>query len=528
MSEVRICSRNWLYNASVIGLLQSASEIENINVESFMRDDGTVVLPDEFFKQLDIEKRYFSESKISSIVGNNTFYKNYLQKGQENLFKSFVHSLGHFHEGYCDICGRGKYLYDDVVQYLNEQDPAKSEATKFISRIGKYSMVHNSYLGPSSNEFPNGVYGDSHLKVCHLCSFLLLHHHLAFTRLLDGTKVFINTPSLKETWMLNEKIESLGVSSYKEARQKAEILSMSLIKYARVAESTLGAWGVMNAEIISISSDNSIEYYKLNYDTVRILTDKTGAAILDSIDESKVLKAVINYDLRKLMEMGYKLMRNDEIYISRTFRNKTRKNRLDAALGIFGLCSIMRDKTKQNKEHMKGKKEKQELIDVSQILKRIKEKLKNGTVDVNDFKEAYETIEVIEKELYKLNKKAVTICEDDDAMKEKSVELQRYLKEHEGMYSLQSRLVKLGFLMSKDLSIRKSFENSIFRIMELVRRCDRSEAMYAILRIFTTHGREIPAVLLRAFDKNYSDEDFKILLFSFLTSLQAKNVTKEN
>ncbi|MDR7614903.1 MAG: hypothetical protein QN206_08790, partial [Armatimonadota bacterium] len=82
MSSLTLYPSNWLYNAGVIGLLQSAEHVEKFDVKPWLREDGSVSLPLPFFSKLNSEERYFGQNKISSIVGKNNLYRNFLQSNQ--------------------------------------------------------------------------------------------------------------------------------------------------------------------------------------------------------------------------------------------------------------------------------------------------------------------------------------------------------------------------------------------------------------------------------------------------------------
>ncbi|RMG08541.1 MAG: hypothetical protein D6735_01620, partial [Acidobacteria bacterium] len=191
MSSLTLYPSNWLYNAGVIGLLQSAEHVEKFDVKTWLKKDGSVSLPLPFFSKLNSEERYFGKDKISSIVGKSNLYRNYLQPNQKDVFKDFVGALDSLSPcpEYCDVCGNVKCLDTSTITILNKKDPAKKDDTKFIYRIRNFSIIHYSDLGPSLNEFPNAFWNLSQsVRVCHLCSFLVIHHHLALTRLSDGSE----------------------------------------------------------------------------------------------------------------------------------------------------------------------------------------------------------------------------------------------------------------------------------------------------------------------------------------------------
>lgn len=70
MSEIVLYPGNWLYNAGVVGLLVSIERVEKLSNYYGFNNDGSVSLGRDIFNKLDVEQRYFSEERISSIVGS--------------------------------------------------------------------------------------------------------------------------------------------------------------------------------------------------------------------------------------------------------------------------------------------------------------------------------------------------------------------------------------------------------------------------------------------------------------------------
>ncbi len=359
MSEITLYPSNWLYNAGVIGFLVSLEEVEEFDIEDIMLPQSgelRILLP--FFTNLQVDKRYFGKKKIASIVGNNRLYRNYLQANQKKLFTKFVKSLdsvGSF--GRCDVCGQGWSLKVDDVAELNKKDPGNA---KFLDRIKNFNIVHNSMIGPSVNEFPNAFWNlRQSVAVCHLCSFLIIHHHLALTRLSDGSEIFINAPSFKVMYYLNKFVrEAFGASSSPEARSKREILAMSVIEYATKLQTTLGVWTGMNIEVVSRRGDE-IEFFSLPYEVIQLLADRRIASLLSQIGEFTILNLLLTQDFSRLMEMGYRLLRiglkrnrergkSEKDFVNQNLRlEKNRKNLAEVARQIFKLFALIEEKRKR-------------------------------------------------------------------------------------------------------------------------------------------------------------------------------------
>ncbi|MDH7604550.1 MAG: hypothetical protein QHH13_06595 [Melioribacter sp.] len=361
MSEntITLYPSNWLYNAGVVGLLNSIEKVEQLNVNDFLIDAGGVIIRLPFFNKLNVQERYFSESKISSLVGKNRLYKNFLQSTQKNTFIEFVKRLDKIKSsGSCHICYNPQYLSDSDINKINEIDPGKA---KFLNRIEKLNMVQNSEFGPTENEFPNGFWNmKQSLKVCHLCNFILIHHHLALTKLSDNSEIFINVPSFKVMFELNKIVkETYGSLNSEEARNKREILATSVIEYSRKLQSTIGLWSGMNIEIV-IKSKKGIDFFSLPYDTIKIISDRKIASALSDLGEFRILNNILDKNYSQLIDISYKLIRiglknyNDRsknennIVNDLLSRDINRKNISKAANKILMLYSLIEEKLKRS------------------------------------------------------------------------------------------------------------------------------------------------------------------------------------
>jgi len=355
---IELYPSNWLYNAGVVGFLISLEMIEkNKNIQDFF-EFNKLKLDLSLFGTLEVKKRYFSENKISSIVGKSKFYRNYLQSNQKDYYLEFVKHLSSLVDASCDLCKNGKNLDDNVVISLNSKDPGES---KFLDRIKAFNVIHSSELAPSFNEFPNASWAcKNSISICHLCSFIIIHHHLALTPLSDGSEIFINAPSFEAMWHLNKFArEILQSQSKEETRNKREILAMTIIEYATKIQTTLGQWTSMNIEIVS-KRGNEIHFFSLPYQVVQILSDRKIASLLSDIGEFKVLNIVLNQEYKKLLNLGYKTMRwgftknNDPEGNSKVskainetyFFQKNKDNLYQTAQKLFELYGLIEQKLK--------------------------------------------------------------------------------------------------------------------------------------------------------------------------------------
>lgn len=254
-----------------------------------------------------------------------------------------------------------RYEYDHKPK---QPRSCKKHDTKFLYRIRNFSIVHYSDLGPSLNEFPNAFWNlNQSARVCHLCSFLAIHHHLAFTRLSDGSEIFINAPSFQVMWYLNKFArEVFGSASSEEMRSKRNILAMSVIEYATKIQVTLGVWTGMNIEVVS-RRGGEIEFFSLPYEVIQLLSDRRIAGLLSQIGEFQILNQVLDQDFSRLMEMGYRLLRiglkpykerakSENDFVNQTLRlEKNRQDPTRVAEQIFKLCALIEEKRKRRKEY---------------------------------------------------------------------------------------------------------------------------------------------------------------------------------
>ena len=80
-------------------------------------------------------------------------------------------------------------------------------------------------------------------------AFLIIHHHLSFIPLSDGSEIFINAPSFEAIWYLNKYARE--VYGKEKLKTTKEILGISLIEAALKLNIQLGKWTMMNVEVVN-------------------------------------------------------------------------------------------------------------------------------------------------------------------------------------------------------------------------------------------------------------------------------------
>jgi len=354
---IELYSGNWLNNAAILGFLVSLNIIEEKDVKQYLKPDGRVVIPAGIFDELKVDKRYFEDkkTKISSIVAKAQIYRNYLQSSEKKSFQQFVKALKKIKDNQqCDILVRGYNIPEEDVMKLKSNG-----LKKFFDRISDFNMIFHANLGPSIGAFPNACWNMKNSnKTCHLFAFLIIHQHLAFTKLMDNSKIFINAPSFKLMYELNKILASL---TNKENASFRNLLAMSVIEFSVKTNVMLHTWVSMDIEIVAIKN-SEIEFISLPYETIKLLSNKKIAELLSSIGEFRILNMVINNKWKDLVELGYRLLKiamknnigkedrdliNKLFYSSGSLQSSVSIKQL--ANKLMKLYSLIEERTKNNK-----------------------------------------------------------------------------------------------------------------------------------------------------------------------------------
>lgn len=356
--KITLYPANWLYNASVGGVVQ-------VYPQYFEFQENLVVMDKNIFDDINI-KDYLDKERIINLKGKNEFYPNFIDTSgkQIDVFKNYIKSLRKLQKkGNCNICGNAHFIEEETFNKLYNSDQS---AKKFLDKVSKFDMVFNKLLGPSKNEFPNSFWNiNQSLSVCHLCSFLLIHQHLAFTELSDKSQIFINTPSFKLIYGLNQLIKNMYRYSTTNKSSLREIFAVSLIDYSRKLTTTLSQWLTMNLEVVIITfkeKNKLIDFFSLQAEVANLISDRTIASKLSEIGESVILNIILDQRYSELIDIGYKLLRigvkekKDINKSDREFLNSllklenNKKNPSKLADKLFSLYSLIEEKLKGDKK----------------------------------------------------------------------------------------------------------------------------------------------------------------------------------
>lgn len=344
---IELYPSSWLYNAGVIGFLRCLDKEEK-NLKGYLIWCSKEHKKYEFEKEIvKVNPRVFScirvnyyldKNKVVNLKGKNDYYPNFIDTDgkQKEAFEFLIRGLGNqnlqISKENCDLCDNPIY-----VKLGDQNIKDKESLRKFREKIKKFGQYHNKLLGPSVGGFPNSAWNlDNSLKICHMCTFLILHHHLAFTKLSDGTEVFINTPSFKAMYWLNRLFREISVGKESKDKSPLDILGMSLIEYTTKINTVLNRWTAMNIEIVikyekkdEKKDKKSVDFYSLPSNIQLLLTDREIASILSQIGEYYILRIVLEGKHDELLKVAHESLRayikNEKLNTYFT-KNKNRQN----------------------------------------------------------------------------------------------------------------------------------------------------------------------------------------------------------
>lgn len=354
---IELYPSSWLYNAGVIGFLRCLDKEEK-NLKGYLIWCSKKHKKYEFEKEIvKINPRVFScmrvnyyldGNKVVNLKGDNQYYPNFIDTDgkQKEAFELLIRGLGNqnlqISEGNCDLCDNPTY-----VKLINQNVKDKESLGKFREKIKKFGQYHNKLLGPSVGGFPNSAWNlEQSFKICHMCTFLILHHHLAFTKLSDGTEVFINTPSFETMYWLNRLFREISVVKDSEDKSPLDILGMSLIEYTTKINTVLNRWTAMNIEIV-IKNKTSVDFYNLPSNIQLLLTDREIASILSQIGEYYILRIVLEGRHDELLKVAHESLRayiKDEKLNTYFRKNKNSQNPYMALRRVLDLYAKITDR----------------------------------------------------------------------------------------------------------------------------------------------------------------------------------------
>jgi len=158
-------------------------------------------------------------------------------------------------------------------------------------------------------------------------------------------------------------------------------------------------------------------------------------------------------------------------------------------------------------------------------MEELKKQLQEGNPNLRAFWKAYEDLRRLRREFQSL----LQWAQEDRRGREDEKEFKKLYRQVAGWNAseLMESLKRTGFVLKKDHDLKDAFDRQGYRILELVRAGKWDEVFHAILRIFVSAKKEFPSQLVEAFKPVYSDELFKVFLFSFLSGILGKEETEQ-
>lgn len=345
--------KNFRYESQEVDFKDINEKIDNVWGKTFGRNPQYAVNEaiGRLVELIETKKySYIYRKAVGYLFSQGGFYQNLYNPGWFGDLKKFI-----------DF-----FTSDKVFKPASSSTSVCGFCSESKFEVEPVDATQMSFLFPVFSQFPNAYWQNNEkavTQICSLCKFLIIHHHLALTRLSDGSENFINAPSFQVMWYLNRFArEVFGSASSEEMRTKRNILAMSVIEYATKIQVTLGVWTGMNIEVVS-RRGGEIEFFSLPYEVIQLLADRRIASLLSQIGEFQILNRVLDLDFSRLMEMGYRLLRiglkpykerskSENDFVNQTLRlEKNRQDPTRVAEQIFKLCALIEEKRKRREEY---------------------------------------------------------------------------------------------------------------------------------------------------------------------------------
>jgi CRISPR-associated protein Cst1 len=472
---------NWIYNASVIGLLKVLEFCKisfNIN--------KTVSIDKLSIKYAYKEIFNYHQQKLNEnffIWGKNNRYPNYIQQTQKDFFeKDYIPSLEKINKSNtkkCSCCS-GYFIPQNILDNLKNK--FHGDFDKFIDQREKFQAIHFSGLGAPITETPNFFWNSNYsIPICHLCSFLIIFNHLAFIKTEEG-EIFINAPDFELIWDLNQFVENI-LNKHKNYNTR-KILGISLLQWAIKRRTLLSSWTMMSIELIIkkeikikkemkekskkqiIKKQIIIDYFELPTNITKILLDYEIANLINDINEEKIFDLILAGKFSELEKATYFTLKAIIKLI-----NQENINENDPIKQYIKKCDDL--------EHLKK---------IASKLPTLYAKIVNKLINR-------------EENMGETNSK--------NSYKEKN-----YHKEN--IDELVESLKSEGRKVSDGVS--EAINNIAYKLLEQVRLNNKDNVYYILLRCFYSNQEKFPDKLVSAF-KPENDKYFKTLIFSFLAHI---------
>ncbi|KIE18563.1 hypothetical protein DS62_13960 [Smithella sp. SC_K08D17] len=320
---------NWLYNAAVLGFLRLLKD----DVKKLFHENA-VILTEDISKKLQVITqenltewafRYINVSAEHFGFHENDLndkYVNVINKrlsGQKGYYTNLITMAskdGNISKSVPKLNEKIKWLYPEDEKGAKQKPKKttltcsfcikryqinKADASKFVFQNKFLSLLGGSMINLFWNCTPN-------LYLCPECSFFLIHNHLAFINTIDG-EIFINAPSFKTMWYLNQYAERIFNKS-----DTRNILAMSVMEYSQKINATIGVWSFSNIEMIRKKYDYEqkrtvIDELSLPYEKTRLLLNRKISALISATKEPFILETVLSGRYDDLLKLNERILK---------------------------------------------------------------------------------------------------------------------------------------------------------------------------------------------------------------------------
>jgi len=266
-----------------------------------------------------LKTKNFSEKhkKIrGKLFSKSGFFQNFINPSQFKLnlepllfltFKDFlIWSKQNIASFKCQFCANYPLLDEYLTQTKIQNKPLK----KILEGLIFLNYRQLPILGPSETAFPNSFWNlQSSVPLCLVCNILFLFYPLGLTRINETQEIFINAPSFKLIWLLNQHIEKLhSIKGYKDVKT---LIGSGFIDLAVDLNIKLGTWQKLSTEVLILEGKN-LYFYEIPSTVLKLLEDKKIASFLKELNSLKLLHEFINGNFKIFEILTYRILRNPD------------------------------------------------------------------------------------------------------------------------------------------------------------------------------------------------------------------------
>jgi CRISPR-associated protein Cst1 len=172
----------------------------------------------------------------------------------------------------------------------------------------KLNSAYGNLFPVKRDDFPNNFWNlNFEPLLCPICAGLAYFHIDGFIKITNKKGVFINTPSFKLIWKLNQHLEKIHAKdAYKDIKTLFGVAFIDLVLDLNVK---LGLWQKLSTEIIVFKGQN-IDFYEIPPQILELLEDKRISSLLTSLNNLKILDLFLSGNFKLLEVLIYRLLRS--------------------------------------------------------------------------------------------------------------------------------------------------------------------------------------------------------------------------